>query len=297
MLVFYSRNIYSKAVTSHHWRYSVSYVCMMDKRMITGKGSRLCSKLLNLSAKQVGLCRDWRHKLSFLMKIICTQQLNNTPVDWNDLHITKLKLGNREWARNGIPPKRPWRSLVVQILRKGRDQGKIHALGYCMVMVLCAEEDVKGNGKRWSKSGHFPVTEAQHRCGVARLSSFGYFLVKYLGFLGTWVFSLGWWVKRPYTIATGIYPCLPVISWVDHCEEAGGKTGERGDFCSSWCPHGHSSVVTWGISHHPGVLQPPQKLSGLGRDATGHSAAPDPLCIAGAGDIPRPSSLAPQTPG
>lgn len=144
------------------------------------------------------------------MKIICTQQLNNTPAGCNDLHITKSELGNRKRARNGIPPKRPWRSLVVQILRKGRDQGKMHALGYCMITEVSSVQRrmwrEKGNGEEWSKPDHFPGTEAEYRCGVARLFHFGYFLV-----------TMGGWIRRLYTLATGIDPCLPGLqSWGQH---------------------------------------------------------------------------------
>lgn len=207
------------------------------------------------------------------MKIICTQQLNNIPAGCNDLHITKSKLGNRKQARNGIPPKRPWRSLVVQILRKGRDQGKMHALGYCMVMEISSVQRrmwrEKGNGEEGSEPGHFPGTEAEHSCGVARLFYFGYFLV-----------SMGGWSRRLYTLATGIDPCLPGLQsrgkhtlgrWLWRGRK---ESGERSDFLMvpTWthqCCDMRDTPSPWGATHT-------SKAVWTGRDATGDSPAPVP---------------------
>lgn len=207
------------------------------------------------------------------MKIICTQQLNNIPAGCNDLHITKSKLGNRKQARNGIPPKRPWRSLVVQILRKGRDQGKMHALGYCMVMEISSVQRrmwrEKGNGEEGSEPGHFPGTEAEHSCGVARLFYFGYFLV-----------SMGGWSRRLYTLATGIDPCLPGLQsrgqhplgrWLWRGRK---ESGERSDFLMvpTWthqCCDMRDTPSPWGATHI-------SKAVWTGRDATGDSPAPVP---------------------
>lgn len=65
-------------------------------------------------------------------------------------------------------------------------------------------------------------------------------------------------------------------------------------------PHGAhmDTAVLWkeGYPNTLGCCSILSKAGWTGKDAMDHSPAPDPCCVAGLGDIPRPSSKAPQTP-
>lgn len=69
------------------------------------------------------------------MKIICTQQLNNTVAGCSDLHQRKPKQRNREEARDEVPPKRERGSLMAPNIQ-GRKGVKMRALGYPTCMVI-----------------------------------------------------------------------------------------------------------------------------------------------------------------
>lgn len=117
--------------------------------------------------------------------------------------------------------------------------------------------------------------------------------------LWAWVGELRGHTPLPlvYTHVSLVCKAEGSIPGADHCATVKKQeVGERGDFSSSGvhmdtqCCDMRDTSSFWGATAT-------SKAVWTGRDATGHSPGPDPpFCIAGAGDIPRPSSLAPQTP-
>lgn len=171
------------------------------------------------------------------MKIICTQQLNNTPAGCDDLHKKKSKLGNREWTRNKETMEElGWfrYSGMEGIRRKGMPWGTVWSWRFPLCRGGCEGKRVVG------KDGPSVLNfqALRHNTGVV-LPHFPILGIS----LWAWVGELRGHAPLPLVYIQVSLACKGEGSmpWADDSGEAGRKVGEGGGFSSS-CAHMDTSV-------------------------------------------------------